>query len=90
MPTLHYPIRVPSDVLEALGEFTGHCWSDSLSLEPFICAAIRNYVRPAPAAQMQPTASASMTCVSPPCAKAAYTKAAHAKASQAHLAERLR
>jgi hypothetical protein len=57
MPTLNYPIRVPSDVLEALGEFTGHCWSDSLSLEPFICAAIRNYVRPAPAAQTQPTAA---------------------------------
>ena len=29
MPTLDYPIRVPSDVLEALGEFTGHRWSDS-------------------------------------------------------------
>ncbi|MES2347954.1 MAG: hypothetical protein V4641_10345 [Pseudomonadota bacterium] len=23
-----FPIRVPSDVLEALGEFTGHFWSD--------------------------------------------------------------
>jgi hypothetical protein len=57
MPTLNYPIRVPSDVLEALGEFTGHCWSDSLSLEPFICAAIRNHVRAAPAAQTQPTAA---------------------------------
>ena len=56
MSTLHYPIRVPSDVLEALGEFTGQCWSDSLSLEPFICEAIRNYVRPAAAAQAQPEA----------------------------------
>jgi hypothetical protein len=54
MQTLDYPIRVPSDVLEALGEFTGHFWSDSLALEPFICEAIRNYVRPAPAAQTQP------------------------------------
>jgi hypothetical protein len=58
MQTLDNPIRVPSDVLEALGEFTGHFWSDSLALEPFICEAIRNYMRPAPAAQTQP-ASAS-------------------------------
>jgi hypothetical protein len=41
-------VRVPADVLEALGEFTGHSWSDALSLEPFICEAIRNYVQPAP------------------------------------------
>lgn len=51
-----FPIRVPSDVLEALGEFTGHFWSDSLALEPFICEAIRNYMKPAPAAQQQPAA----------------------------------
>jgi len=57
MPALDYPIRAPSDVLEALGEFTGHSWSDSLSMEPFICEAIRNYVRPAPAAQTQPAAA---------------------------------
>ncbi len=57
MSKLHYPIRVPSDVLEALGEFTGQCWSDSLSLEPFICEAIRNYVRPAAAAEAQPAAA---------------------------------
>jgi len=54
MHTLDYPIRVPTDVLEALGEFTGHPWSDSLALEPFICEAIRNYLRPAPAAHTQP------------------------------------
>ena len=57
MSKLHYPIRVPSDVLEALGEFTGQCWSDSLSLEPFICEAIRNYVRPAAVAEAQPAAA---------------------------------
>ncbi|HEY1149087.1 MAG TPA: hypothetical protein VGF27_10970 [Pseudoduganella sp.] len=59
MSSLHYPIRVPSDLLESLGEFTGHCWSDSLSLEPFICEAIRNYLRPAAAAQAhaQPAAA---------------------------------
>ncbi|WP_395400476.1 hypothetical protein ACHMW6_23820 [Pseudoduganella sp. UC29_106] len=40
--------------METLGEFTGQCWSDSLALEPFICEAIRNYVRPAAAAEAQP------------------------------------
>ena len=54
MSTLHYPIRVPSDLLESLGEFTGQCWSDALALEPFICEAIRNYLRPAAATQAQP------------------------------------
>jgi hypothetical protein len=58
MKTLDFPIRVPSDVLEALGEFTGHAWSDSLALEPFICEAIRNYLRPAPAARTQASDSA--------------------------------
>jgi hypothetical protein len=57
MSTLHYPIRVPSDLLESLGEYTGQCWSDSLALEPFICEAIRNYVHPAAAAQAQPAAA---------------------------------
>jgi hypothetical protein len=51
-----FPIRVPSDVLEALGEFTGHFWSDSLALEPFICEAIRNYMKPGAAAQPQQAA----------------------------------
>lgn len=58
LPPLTFPIRVPSDVLEALGEFTGHSWSDSLKLEPFICDAIRDYIKSAPepasAAQQQP------------------------------------
>ncbi|WP_395406846.1 hypothetical protein ACHMW6_09395 [Pseudoduganella sp. UC29_106] len=61
MSTLHYPIRVPSDLLESLGEFTGQCWSDSLALEPFICEAIRNYLRPAAAAQTQPAGAPSGT-----------------------------
>lgn len=51
MSTLDYPVRVPAEVLEALGEFTGHSWSDSLSLEPFICEAIRKYVQPVPTAE---------------------------------------
>ena len=49
MLLLDYPIRVPGDLLEELGEFTGCFWSDSLALEPFICEAIRNYLQPAPA-----------------------------------------
>jgi hypothetical protein len=57
MSSLHFPIRVPSDVLEELGEFTGHFWSDSLALEPFICKAIRDYMKPAPAAPPQPATS---------------------------------
>ena len=57
MPTLFYPIRLPSDVLEALGEFTGHFWSDTLALEPFVIEAIRNYLHPAPAAEAPPAAT---------------------------------
>lgn len=51
--SLHFPIRVPSELLEELGAFTGHFWSDSLALEPHICKAIRNYIAPQPA-QSQP------------------------------------
>ena len=54
MSTLHFPIRVPGDLLEALGEHTGVFWSDSLRMEPFICEAIRRYLKPPPAADQQP------------------------------------
>ena len=54
MSTLHFPIRVPSDLLEALGEHTGVFWSDSLRMEPFICEAIRRYLKPPPAADQPP------------------------------------
>lgn len=54
-----FPIRVPSDILEALGAFTGHFWSDSLKLEPHVCAAIRAYINPAPPAQQQQPAAPS-------------------------------
>ena len=63
-PPHAFPIRVPSDVLEALGEFTGHFWSDSLSLEPFICDAIRAYMKAAaepPTAALQQPATPSDT-----------------------------
>ncbi|MES2161899.1 MAG: hypothetical protein V4476_12150 [Pseudomonadota bacterium] len=52
--SLHFPIRVPDDVLVELGEFTGTFWSDSFAQEPFVIEAIRNYIRPAPPAPQQP------------------------------------
>lgn len=57
MSTFHFPIRVPAEMLEALGEFTGHFWSDTLSLEPFICEAITNYMNAPSAPQPQSTQS---------------------------------
>jgi hypothetical protein len=41
MPTIEIPTRLPSDILEALGEHSGIFWSDSLGMEPIICDAIR-------------------------------------------------
>lgn len=58
MATLHFPIRVPGELLEELGAFTGHFWSDSLRLEPYICEAIRNYIDP-PAVEPQSQAAPS-------------------------------
>ena len=57
MSTFHFPIRVPAEMLEALGEFTGHFWSDTLALEPFVCEALTNYMNPPPAPQPQSTQS---------------------------------
>lgn len=48
MSMLDYPVRLPADVLVALGEFTGQSWSDTLALEPFICDAIFRYVQAVP------------------------------------------
>lgn len=59
MATLDFPIRVPADVLAALGDFTGQSWSDSLALEPFICEAILRYVQVAPVGTPQPVARAN-------------------------------
>ena len=56
LPPFAFPIRVPADVLEALGKFTGNFWSDSLSLEPYVVEALRNYMDPPPAPQQQPAA----------------------------------
>ena len=54
---LHFPIRVPGELLEELGAFTGQFWSDTLMLEPHICEAIRNYIDPPPV-QPQPQTAA--------------------------------
>jgi hypothetical protein len=56
------PLRVPADLLEELGAFTGYFWSD-FRLEPIICDAIRAYMKPAPAAPAQPAAPAEERCV---------------------------
>lgn len=63
--SLHFPIRVPSELLEELGAFTGHFWSDSLALEPHICEAIRNYVANR-STQRQPAAPSDSPSDSPP------------------------
>ena len=53
MSAYGFPIRVPPDLLEALGAHTGHFWS-SLELEPIICDMIRDYMKPPPAVPAQP------------------------------------
>lgn len=53
-PALHFPVRVPDDLLLALGEHTGVFWSDSLGMAPFVCEAIRNYINPPPPPPQQP------------------------------------
>ena len=59
LPPFAFPIRVPADVLEALGKFTGNFWSDSLSLEPYVVEALRNYMDPPPPAPHQQPAPQS-------------------------------
>nr|WP_315399080.1 hypothetical protein [uncultured Duganella sp.] len=54
---LHFPIRVPGELLEELGAFTGQFWSDTLMLEPHICEAIRNYIDPPPVQPQSQTAA---------------------------------
>lgn len=49
---------LPSDVLEELSAFSGHFWS-SWEQEPVICDAIRAYIKPKPAEQLQAVAPAS-------------------------------
>jgi len=53
MAICQMPIYFPSDLLEALGEHTGHFWSD-LAMESIIFDAVRAWMKPAPAAPQQP------------------------------------
>jgi hypothetical protein len=52
MTSYHAPVRVPAELLQALGEYTGYFWSD-IALEPIICDAIRAWMKPAPAISQQ-------------------------------------
>lgn len=52
------PIFVPADLLEALGEQTGHFWSDP-AMEPLMLDAIRGLLKPGPQAQQALPASPS-------------------------------
>jgi hypothetical protein len=47
-------VRLPSDVLEELGDHSGRWWSDP-ALEPIIVEAIRAFIKPAQAKRQQPT-----------------------------------
>lgn len=47
------PIYLPSDLLQALGDHTGHFWSDP-AMEDIVCDAVRAWMKPAPAAGQQP------------------------------------
>src|SRR5476649_1150542 len=53
-----YDTRVflPAELLTAVGEHTGHFWPSPL-IEPFICDAIRAWMKPVPAAKRLPTAA---------------------------------
>jgi hypothetical protein len=57
MQPLEIPVHLPSDVLEELGEYTGHFWSHTWLMEPTICEAIRAYMKPTPAVSQQPVAA---------------------------------
>ncbi|UGQ47088.1 hypothetical protein [Massilia endophytica] len=53
------PLRVPAELLEELGNFTGYFWSD-FRLEPIICDAIRAYMMAAPGASVQSAAPSEL------------------------------
>jgi hypothetical protein len=54
MSDITFPIRLPADVLEALGEHTGIFWSNTMSMEPVVCDAIRAWIKPVPASPATP------------------------------------
>jgi hypothetical protein len=55
MLKLEFPLRVPSELIDELVAFTGSPCS-GLDLEPYVCDAIRAYMKPA---TMQPVAAAT-------------------------------
>ncbi|WP_343732359.1 hypothetical protein [Duganella sp.] len=57
MGTFTFPFRLPNELMEEFGAFTGVHWC-GWEIEPFICDAIRAYMKPQPAAQPQQAAVA--------------------------------
>lgn len=55
MGTFTFPYRLPNELMEEFGTFSGVHWS-GWEIEPLICDAIRAYMKPAPAAQLQQAA----------------------------------
>lgn len=53
MGTFSFPYRLPNELMEEFGAFTGLHWC-GLEMEGSICDAIRAYMKPQPAAQAQP------------------------------------
>ncbi|MBA5637602.1 hypothetical protein H3H37_11110 [Duganella sp. LX20W] len=53
MAVYYKQVRLPSDVLEALGDHSGHWWS-APELEPVIVEAIRAFIKPASATRQRP------------------------------------
>lgn len=52
MGTLNFPYRLPNELMEEFGAFTGLHWC-GWEIEAPICDAIRAYMKPQPAAQPQ-------------------------------------
>ncbi|HJV01169.1 MAG TPA: hypothetical protein VJ752_11505 [Burkholderiaceae bacterium] len=53
MAVYYKQVRLPADVLEALGDHSGHWWSDP-ELEPVIVEVIRAFIKPVSATRQQP------------------------------------
>jgi len=61
MSVFEKQVYVPAELLQALGEHTGHYWASPM-LEPIICDAVRAWMKPAPPVQQQPTAPSEAGC----------------------------
>lgn len=58
MGIVSFPVRLPNEVLEELGTFSGVHWC-GWEIEPIICDAIRAYMQPKPASPQQQAAVAN-------------------------------